>query len=270
MTEDDLNQEDSVALKKSLKEHFGELEDYRRQNSVAHLLLDILFITICAVISGANDLKAVAVYAQRKQRWLTDILALENGVPSYTTFWTVFALLSPEALEKCFVKWVQSKMESQNGRVISIDGKAQRGTAKKGKPHSFVHIVSAWSMSGHLTLGQLKVDGKSNEITAIPQLLDVIDVEGTIITIDAMGCQTEIANKIVEKGADYVLALKGNQGNLVDEVENYFQQAESIDFEGVEYDAIGSKECAHGRVEKREVYTTEDIDWLPQKKDFSY
>jgi predicted transposase YbfD/YdcC len=268
MTEDDLNQEDSVAFKKSLKEHFGELEDYRRQNSVAHLLLDILFITICAVISGANDLKAVAVYAQRKQRWLTDILALENGVPSYTTFWMVFALLSSEALEKCFVQWVQSKMESQNGRVISIDGKAQRGTAQKGKPHSFVHIVSAWSTSGHLTLGQLKVDGKSNEITAIPKLLDVIDVEGTIITIDAMGCQTQIADKIVEKNADYVLSLKGNQGNLIDEVENYFHQAESIDFEGVACDAIGSKECGHGRVEKREVYTTEDIDWLPQKDEW--
>lgn len=268
MTEDDLNQEDSVAFKESLKKHFGELEDYRRKKSVAHLLLDILFITICAVISGANDLKAVAVYAQRKERWLTDILALVNGVPSYTTFWTVFALLSPEALEKCFVQWVQSKMTSQDGRVISIDGKAQRGTAKKGKPHSFVHIVSAWSTTGHLTLGQLKVDGKSNEITAIPKLLDVVDVEGAIVTIDAMGCQTTIADKIVEKGADYVLALKGNQGNLVDEVENYYQQAERINFEGVECDAVGSKEYAHGRLEKREVYTTEDIDWLPQKDEW--
>lgn len=268
MTENDLNQEDSVAFRKSLEEHFGELKDYRRQKSVTHLLLDILFITICAVISGANDLKAVAVYAQRKQRWLIDTLALANGVPSYTTFWTVFALLSPEALGKFFVEWVQSKITSQNGRVISIDGKAQRGTAEKGKPHSFVHIVSAWSTTGHLTLGQLKVDGKSNEITAIPKLLDVVDVEGSIVTIDVMGCQTEIADKIVEKGADYILALKGNQGNLVDEVENYFQQAESTDFEGVECDAVGSKERAHGRVEKREVYTTEDIDWLPQKDEW--
>lgn len=268
MTEDDLNQDDSAVFKNSLKEHFGELEDYRRHKSVAHLLLDILFITICAVISGANDLKAVAIYAQRKERWLTDVLALANGVPSYTTFWTVFALLSPESLEKCFVQWVQSKIKSQDGRVISIDGKAQRGTAKKGKPHSFVHIVSAWSTTGHLTLGQLKVDGKSNEITAIPKLLDVVDVEGAIVTIDAMGCQTEIADKIVEKGADYVLALKGNQGNLADEVENYFQQATSIGFEGVECDAVGSKECAHGRVEKREIYTTEDIDWLPQKDEW--
>jgi len=199
---------------------------------------------------------------------LTETLELVHGVPSYTTFWTVFALLSPTVLGQCFVKWVESKVESTNGRMISIDGKAQRGTAKKGQPHSFVHIVSAWATKNHLTLGQLKVDGKSNEITAIPQLLDVVDVKEAIVTIDAMGCQTAIAEKIVDKGGDYVLALKGNQGSLSDEVENYFQQAEEIDFDGVECDGIGSKNCAHGRTEKREVYTTEDIDWLPQKDEW--
>jgi predicted transposase YbfD/YdcC len=162
-------------------------------------------------------------------------------------------------------------MEAGNtadSRNVSIDGKAQRGTAKKGEPHSFVHIVSAWATTHNLTLGQLKVDGKSNEITAIPQLLDMIDVEGATITIDAMGCQTAIAEKIVDKGGDYVLALKGNQGHLSDEVENYFSQAEKIDFEGVECDAVGSKNCAHGRIEQREIYTTEDIDWLQKKEDW--
>ena len=134
-----------------------------------------------------------------------------------------------------------------------------------GQPHSFVHIVSAWAATNHLTLGQLKVDGKSNEITAIPKLLEVLDVEETIVTIDAMGCQTEIAEKIVDKGADYVLALKGNQETLSDEVENYFNQAEAVDFEGIECDALGSRETGHGRIEKREIYVTEDIDWLPQK-----
>jgi predicted transposase YbfD/YdcC len=268
MTEDDLDRENSTAFRKSLEEHFGGLEDYRRQGSIKHRLTDILFITICAVISGANDLKAVAMYAQRKRRWLTSTLALTDGVPSYTTFWTVFALLSSIALEQCFVKWVQSKMPSTDNtdnRNVSIDGKAQRGTAKKGEPHSFVHIVSAWASAHNLTLGQLKVDGKSNEITAIPQLLDMIDIKGTTVTIDAMGCQTAIAEKIVSKEGDYVLALKGNQGHLSDEVENYFTQAEKIDFKGVACDAIGSKSCAHGRIEKREIYTTEDIDWLPQR-----
>lgn len=268
MTEDDLSKDDSNAFRESLKENFGELQDYRRQCSVNHLLINILFITICAVISGANNLKAVAVYAKRKRNWLTQVLEIEE-LPSYTTFWTVFVLLNPEALEKCFIQWVQSKLKLAADGVVSIDGKAQRGTAKKGSPHSFVHIVSAWAATHHLTLGQLKVDGKSNEITAIPQLLDVLDVEGTIVTIDAMGCQTDIADKIVKKGADYLLALKGNQQSFADEVENYFKQAEAINFEGVECDAIGSKEIGHGRIEKREIYVTEDIDWLPQKESWS-
>lgn len=266
MTGNDFNKEDGDAFRDSIKEHFGELEDYRRNASISYPLLDILFITICAVISGANNLKAVAVYAIRKRAWLEETLGLVNGVPSYPTFWTVFMLLDPQALENCFVQWVQSKVLIKNGSVVSIDGKALRGTAKKGQPHSFVHIVSAWMSSNHLTLGQLKVDGKSNEITAIPKLLDIIDVKGTTVTIDAMGCQRDIADKIVDRGGDYVLALKGNQGALADEVENYFNQADAIDFEGVECDAVGSKEIAHGRVEMREIYVTEDIDWLPQKK----
>lgn len=265
MTENDLEMENANALQKSLEEHFGTGGDYRRQGSVSHRLIDILFITICAVISGANNLKAVAVYASRKQKWLTEILNLKEGVPSYTTFWMVFALLDPIVLEKKFITWVQSKFEPQREDIICIDGKAQRGTGKKDKPHSFVHIVSAWASENHLTLGQLKVDGKSNEITAIPKLLDMIDINGMVITIDAMGCQTDIANKIVDNGGDYTLALKGNQGALADEVENYFTQAEAINFEGVECDAVGAKEVGHGRIEKREIYVTEDIDWLPQK-----
>jgi predicted transposase YbfD/YdcC len=268
MTGDDFNNEDSNTFRQSIKESFGELEDYRRQGSVEHLLIDILFITICAVISGANNLKAVAVYAQHKRNWLMQALEI-NEIPSYTTFWTIFVLLDPASLEKCFVQWVQSKLKLTADGVVSIDGKAQRGTVKKGSPHSFVHIVSAWAATHHLTLGQLKVDGKSNEITAIPKLLDVLDIEGTIVTIDAMGCQTDIADRIVKKDADYMLALKGNQQSLADEVENYFNQAEAINFEGVECDAIGSKEVGHGRIEKREIYVTEDIDWLPQKENWS-
>lgn len=268
MIENEPDKEDANTLRNSLQEHFGEPNDYRRQGCIHHRLIDILFITICAVISGANDLKAVAVYAVRKRSWLIEILGLTNGVPSYTTFWTVFALLDPAALEASFIKWVQSKINLSEGCVVGIDGKAQRGTAKKGQPHSFIHIVSAWAAANHVTLGQLKVDGKSNEITAIPQLLDVIDVEGTTVTIDAMGCQTAIAEKIIEKKADYVLALKGNQGALVDEVENYFTQAELVNFEGIACDAVGSKEIGHGRVEKREIYVTEDIDWLPQREDW--
>jgi len=264
--DDELEREHAEIFKKSLEDHFGKIKDYRREGSINYRLVDILFITICAVISGANNLKAVSAYALRKQKWLTEILELQNGVPSYTTFWIVFALLDPASLEKYFVEWVRSKAVLNDGNVVCIDGKAQRGTAVKGKPHSFVHIVSAWATTNHLTLGQLKVDGKSNEIIAIPKLLDIIDIEGSIVSIDAMGCQTTIADKIVGKGGDYVLALKGNQANLADEVENYFFQAETINFDGMEFDAIGSKEIGHGRIEKREIYVTEDIDWLAQKK----
>ena len=268
MSEEEFDENDRNALQKSLEEHFGQVEDYRRKGSVRHLLIDILFITICAVISGANNLKAVAMYAMRKKDWLTEVLELPEGVPSYPTLWTIFALLDPTVLEKSFVHWVKSQVNLKKGDVVSIDGKAQRGTAKRGQPHSFVHIVSAWAATNHLTLGQLKVDGKSNEITAIPKLLDVLDVSGTTVTIDAMGCQTEIAEKIVDRGAEYVLALKGNQGALADEVENYFIQADAVDFEGVPCDAVGSKTSGHGRVEKREIYVTEDIDWLPQKDEW--
>lgn len=269
MTEDDFSPEDGAAFRVSLEQHFGHLEDYRRQGSICHRLIDILFITVCAAISGANNLKSVALYAQRKERWLTTTLNLTHGIPSYTTFWIVFALLSPTSLEHCFMEWVQSGVELKNGRVLNVDGKAQRGTAKKGKPHSFVHIVSMWASAAHLTLGQLKVDGKSNEIIAIPKLLDMINIEGAVITIDAMGCQTEIADKIVKSGGDYVLTLKGNQGYLADEVANFFEQAEELGFEGIECDAVGSRTTGHGRIEQREVYVTEDIDWLPQKNEWS-
>jgi len=134
-----------------------------------------------------------------KETWLTEVLGLVNGIPSYTTFWTFFVLLNLLSLENCFVQWVQSKFDFSAGDTVSIDGKAHRGTTKKRLPNSFVYIVSAWVTSQNLTLGQLKVEGKSNEITAIPKLLDLLDVEGTTLTIDAMGCQTEIASKIIEK-----------------------------------------------------------------------
>lgn len=269
MNEEELDTKSSQIFQSSIEEHFGKLEDYRRAGSTKYTLGDILFITICAVISGANTLKSVAEYAQHKKQWLADILRLEDDVPSYSTFWTIFALLNPDSLGKCFIEWVKSGIEQKTGRIVNIDGKAQRGTATKGKSSSFVHIVSAWSAENHLTLGQLKVDGKSNEITAIPKLLDMIDVKDAVVTIDAMGCQREIAAKIIEKGGDYVLALKGNQGNLADEVENYFRQGNAVDFEDLDCRAVGEKEAHHGRIEKREVYVTEDIEWLPGKEDWT-
>ena len=173
--------------------------------------------------------------------------------------------LKPEALQGCFLSWMKDMSKVRKGKVIAIDGKAQRGTANPEKPNSFVHIVSAWSSHNQLTLGQVKVEGKSNEITAIPKLLKMIDVKGSIVTIDAMGCQKDIAAEIRAQGADYVLALKGNQGSLYDEIENLFVQMKPNGQEGLDYDKYEEHEKHHGREEHRIVYATDELDFLPQK-----
>jgi len=261
-------EQNSELIKKTVDQCFGQITDFRRLNSIKYKLVDIIFITLCAVLCGADDLDAVAVYAQEKKGWLKSFLNLEN-VPSYTTFWWAFVLLKPEELECCFIQWVQSVIALKTGRHISVDGKALRGTSNPNKPNSFVHMVSAWASNSNFTLGQVKVDGKSNEITAIPKLLDMIDIEGAVVTIDAMGCQTAIAEKIIDNGGHYVLALKENQPGLYDEIVNYFNQVEDDDLENAAckvFEANNELEKEnHGRVEERKVYATSAIDFLLEK-----
>lgn len=260
------SQQSVEIFRDSLFDSFAEVEDPRKLGlSVKHRLDHILFITICAILCGADKLKEVAAYAQSRKSWLSTVLDLPNGVPSYTTFWWVFMMLDPKKFHEGFQKWISFLVKKIEGEVFAIDGKALRGTATKGKPHSFVHLVSVWASSQQLTLGQVKVDGKSNEITAIPKLLEIIDISGATITIDAMGAQTKIVEQIVEKGGDYLIALKGNQSEFHDEVINYFEQAEEVNFEGVDHQVYHMFEKGHGRTEKRTIYATEDIDWLPQK-----
>jgi predicted transposase YbfD/YdcC len=242
--------------------HFVKANDYRRQGSVQHKLVDILFFTLCACISGANDLASVAEFTKTNESWFVSLLGLKNGVPSESTFRMVFMLLDPAGLSKCFVGWTQELAEKSMGRVTAIDGKAQRGTALPNDPNSFVHIVNAWAADSGLTLGQLRVDGKSNEITAIPELLKLIDVEGSIVTIDAMGAQTSIADLIVEKGADYILALKGNQSSLHSEVENFYSQALEYGDEGIDYLLFQEGSSGHGREEVRRIYVTDQFEFL--------
>jgi predicted transposase YbfD/YdcC len=249
-----------------VEEHFAVLEDYRRSASTAHILSHIIFIALCASIAGANNLKAVAEYARDMEDWFVSVLRLRHGVPSYGTFWLVFKHLDPQTLSSCFVNWVQSIAKLCAGQSIAIDGKAQRGTANAGHPNSFVHIVSAWAAEAGLTLGQFKVDGKSNEITAIPKLLELIDVNAAVVTIDAMGTQKEIARTIVDKGADYVLALKGNQSTLQAEVENFATQAMKNGEQGVDFALFEQTEQGHGRIERRRIYTTGNIDFLEDFK----
>ena len=255
-------------LHATIEEQFSKVEDYRRENSIIHKLSHILFITICAVTSGCNTLKAVAEYAQVKQGWLKSVLGFKGRAPSYLTFWTVFAMLLPEGLSRCFTQWVQTMVKASKGRLIALDGKAQRGTGSSHSSNSFVHIVSAWTSQNGLTLAQCKVDDKSNEIKAIPKILDLIDIENAIITIDAMGTQKAIASKIIESKGDYILALKGNHSKLHDEVRNYFDQAIEYGEEGNEYHKHEEEEMGHGRVEKRRIFSTENIDFLEQREEW--
>lgn len=260
--------EDSVsAFRESIFESFSEISDPRTISpAIRHKLPHILFITLCAVLCGANKLKEVAVYAREREDWLNSVLDLAHGVPSYSTFWLTFAMLDPSEFQKGFSKWITHLVELTSDEIYAIDGKALRGTALKGQPNSYIHLVSLWACNQQLTLGQVKVGSKSNEITAIPKLLEIIDIAGATITIDAMGTQAAIADQIIDGGGNYVLALKGNQSSLHDEVSNYFEQAEKVNFEGVDHQCYCMVEEGHGRSEKRRFYVTEDIDWLPERE----
>ena len=194
--------------KNGIAEHFASVQDPRIERTKDHLLIDILTIAILAVICGADGWVGIATYGKAKQTWLKTFLALPNGIPSHDTFARVFALLEPEQLQTAFLSWVRSVSRLTAGEVIAIDGKTARRSYDKGKGKGAIHMVSAWASQNRLVLGQRKVDDKSNEITAIPELLKVLDIQGCIVTIDAMGTQKAIAQQIVEQGGDYVLALR--------------------------------------------------------------
>lgn len=244
----------------TILEHFSSIEEPRRYNR-RHLLLDIIVIAVCAAICGADDWVAVEAFGQAKLQWLKQFLKLPHGIPSHDTFGQVFAVLDAEQFQASFIGWVQAVTKVMNGQIVPIDGKKLRRSHDKTIGKDAIHMVSAWASENSLVLGQLKVDDKSNEITAIPQLLDLLEIEGCIVTIDAMGCQKKIARKIVvEKGADYVLALKGNQGNLSEDVQELFEQAEKTGLEGAGHHQ--TEEKGHGRIEIRECWTLSGAEQL--------
>ena len=214
----------------SLLTHFEKLEDPQTTYLVEHPLLDIIALTICAIICGAETWEEIEAYGQSKHDWLKRFLELPNGIPSHDTISRVFALLEPNQLQECFVRWVKSIAELSLGEIVSIDGKSARHSYDKGQGKGAIHMVSAWASENQLVLGQVKVADKSNEITAIPKLLNLLDVQGCIVTIDAMGAQKEIAQQIIDQGADYVLSLKGNQGTLHEDVQQLFDWADKTDF----------------------------------------
>jgi len=231
--------------------YFSELTDPRVERNREHLLEEILLIAIAAVLSGAESWNDIADYGEDKQDWLKTFLSLPSGIPSHDTFNRVFAALDPEQMEKGFMAWVSSIAKLTAGEVVAIDGKTLCGTREQGK-RQLVHMVSAWAEGNGLVLGQRKVDEKSNEITAIPKLLEALELAGTVVTLDAMGCQREIASLIIEKKAEYVLAVKGNQGLLAEQVRDSFLLLNS--------DSVSEEiDCGHGRVEQRKCSVIADL-----------
>ena len=249
----------------SIVEHFGELEDPRIERQKQHQLLDVIVIAMCAVICGAEDWVASEPFGKAKEAWFGRFLALPNGIPSHDTFGRVFALLSPVHFQECFVSWMQAVAEVVAGQVVAIDGKTLRRSYDRRSAKAAIHMVSAWATQNRVVLGQLKTEEKSNEITAIPELLKVLDVQGCIVTIDAMGCQKAIAQQIVEQDADYVLALKANQGTLYEAVEHRFQIARNTPGEEADLQYYETEEEQHGRVEIRRHWTTAAVEGLEQK-----
>jgi predicted transposase YbfD/YdcC len=234
--------------------YFSELRDPRVERNREHLLEEILLIAIAAVLSGAESWNDIEDYGEAKLDWLKTFLKLPGGVPSHDTFNRVFQALDPEQMEQGFAAWVGSIARLTAGEVVAIDGKALRGTREGGKK-TLVHMVSAWACANNLVLAQRKVDEKSNEITAIPKLLDALALQGAVVTIDAVGCQREIASRIVAREADYVLAVKGNQGLLAEQVRDSFLLLERA--------AVAEEiDCGHGRVERRVCSVVADLSMI--------
>jgi len=252
--------------KSVFENHFGIIEDKRQERKVMHKLIDILFIAVAGTITNAADWDEIEIFAQEREEWFRKYLELPYGIPTHQTFKRVFQWLDPKQFEKCFIRWVQDIASLSERSVVAIDGKTMRGAYTDEDKKSPIHIVSAWASENGMVLGQVKTNEKSNEITAIPELLDLLTVKNCIITIDAMGTQTKIAEKIIEKKADYVLALKGNQKNLHKDVVDFFDDAEKTEFKEIEYSSSTTTDKGHGRKETRKYYMVENIEWLSQKE----
>lgn len=244
------------------------IKDPRRNQTKLHLLPDILVIAVCATIGGAEGWEEIAEFGLAKHEWFAKFLELPNGIPSHDTFRRVLMLLKAEELETAFLSWVQAAVQHSVGKLVNIDGKQLCGSKKQKNGTGALRMVSAWAGEQAVVLGQVKCEEKSNEITAIPELLNLLELSGSIVTIDAMGCQTEIVKQIVEQGGDYLISLKGNQGNLHREVKDYLDWAERIGFEQIEFDYYETLEKGHGRIECRRCWVSEEIEWLEQKADW--
>lgn len=244
-----------------MAKHFGELEDPR--SGAQHLLIDVVIIAILAAICGADTWPAMELFGEARRAWLGTFLALPHGIPTQYTFRRVFKALDPDQFEACFASWVRAIAQVTCGQVIAVDGKALRRSHDHAEGKAPIYMVSAWATANHLVLGQVQVDSKSNEITAIPQLLGTLDISGSIVTIDAMGCQKEIAKQIVDQKADYLIALKKNQPNLYNRVIDLFNHANTKHGkEQIHQDRYKKEGKEHGRMERRMCRALDVREWL--------
>ena len=254
--------------KHSILEHFSDIKDIRIERGKKHKLIDIITISICAVVCGADGWEDIELYGITRKKWLGEFLELPNGIPSHDTFARVFAHINPEEFNKSFLNWVKGICKRTAGEIIAFDGKQSRNSGDEKNGQGVINTVSAWAISNKLVLGQRKVEGKSNEITALPELINVLDLAGCIVTIDAMGCQREIVKKIVKKEADYVIAVKNNQPSLYERVEQLFKQAIKTHGQSLRMSSFTSKEINRGREEVRNYLMISDIETSidPSKK----
>jgi len=248
-----------------IQDHFANLTDPRRRK-VTYPLVNIVTIAICAVICGADDFVAIAKFGRVKQKWLSRFLDLKDGIPSHDRFNAILAAIKPAEFEACLLSWITALHEITDGQLVAIDGKTLRRSFDTASSKSAIHMVSAWATANHISLGQVTVDEKSNEITAIPKLLKMLEISGSLVTIDAMGCQTEIAKTIIDSKADYVLAVKKNQPALYDGISWFFLTQREQDFAGVRVSRHQTHEKGHGREETRLYYVCSVPRDLPDRK----
>lgn len=250
---------------KDFVSHFSIIQDPRIDRNKLHRLESILFIAVCSVLSGAESWVDMEEFGEVRKEWLSQYIDLTNGIPSHDTFGRFFAQLAPQEFEKSFLSWIRGVYRKTEGEIIAIDGKTLRGSKRPRRGQEPLHLVSAWASANRLWLGQVETDEASNEIEAVPRLLEILDLKGCIVTIDAMGCQREIVERIRAKEADYVIALKGNQGTLHEDVKQYWEDPE---LPRAEYDEYETVEKGHGRIESRKYRVTEKIGWLAPRENW--
>lgn len=249
----------------SLLEVFAEVPDPRIHRTRWHPLPEVLFIALCATLCGADGFNDIESWGHAKEAWLRERLELPNGIPSHDTFNRVFSRLDPEAFTACFLRWLEALREPTEGQVIALDGKTLRHSFDRAGGRGALHVVSAWAAENELVLGQVAVDAKSNEITALPALLRLLDVRGCIVTIDALGCQRELARQIQAQEGDYVLALKSNQPALYADVKLFLDDAHARGFRAVSHQTAVTKDWDHGRQEQRTCWVTGEVGWLQER-----